>query len=417
MFSFWLIAISFILISLFVIIVILLRTYDNDDLEQVDNSERYQQRLIELELDIENGLLSGTEAKKIKKEFQLTLLDEDKDKIQFEKEQLSSNKYKSSSATITAVFLLVLIPVLAFNLYSHLGQPKLIRQASILSEFNNAKNPEEKLVSIEKMLTQLEQRLINEPDDVDGWLMLTNSYSTLERYPEALRAVDNLYRLRGDDPTVLLRYADILSMTNAGIFTGRPTELISEALRLAPDNANGLWFAGLAANQRGEVEVAIKYWQRLVTKLEDGSKAQQQIKKYILIAQQTTKPNQQEALTDAASAEYKIQIHVSLSENFIDDVNADDTVFIYAQAINGPPIPIAIIRKKVSDLPLQVTLDDSSAMMPNNKLSDHKQVKLTARVSKNGNAIPESGDLIVRLSEVQTDTNEIISLNIDEKLP
>jgi cytochrome c-type biogenesis protein CcmH len=410
MFSFWLIAILFILVSLSVIIVILLRTYDSDELIEVDNAERYQQRLAELELDVENGLLSGNEISKVKKEYQLTLLDEDDS-------QSNKKQASSSSSSLTAVILLFLIPVFAVSLYHQLGQPKLIQQASLLSEFNNAENPEDKLASIEKMLRQLEQRLIVEPDDVDGWLMLTNSYSALERYPEALRAVDNLYRLRSEDPTVLLRYAEILSRTNGDTFIGRPTELINQALQMAPDNGNGLWLAGLAASERGEKELAINYWQRLVPLLEEGSKAQQQIKKYILIAQQTTKPNQQEALTDAASAEYKIQIHVSLSENFIDDVNADDTVFIYAQAINGPPIPIAIIRKKVSDMPLQVTLDDSSAMMPNNKLSDHKQVKLTARVSKNGNAIPESGDLIVRLSEVQTDTNEIISLNIDEKLP
>jgi cytochrome c-type biogenesis protein CcmH len=99
------------------------------------------------------------------------------------------------------------------------------------------------------------------------------------------------------------------------------------------------------------------------------------------------------------------------------DANSDDIIFIYAQAISGPTMPIAAVRKKVSDLPLQVTLDDSMAMMPTNKLSDHKQVKITARISKSGNAIPASGDLIGSFDAVQTDSNQSIDLNINQKVP
>jgi cytochrome c-type biogenesis protein CcmH len=410
MFSFWLIAALFLLLPLFAIVVTLLRTHDEDDIELTTNTELYQQRLSEIESDINNGLLSGTEASKVKKEYQLALLQQEENK------PLQNNTSNTESSTITAILLLILIPVFVISLYSHLGQSELISQTSLLSEFNNAKNGEEKLASIEKMLRQLEQRLINEPDDVDGWLMLTNSYSTLERYPEALRAVNNLYRLRSDDPTVLIRYADIMSLTNGGIFAGRPTELINEALRLDPDNASGLWFAGLAANERGEIKAAIDYWQRLIPKLEEGSEPQQQIKQFIKMAGQHIEGGQIENSTSIAKPEHKLQVNVSLSQDLLNETDSEDTVFVYAQAMNGPAMPIAIVRKKVGDLPLQATLDDSMAMMPTNKLSDHTQVKLTARISKSGNAIPEPGDLIGKIETVQTNSNEIINLNISQKL-
>jgi cytochrome c-type biogenesis protein CcmH len=410
MFSFWLIAALFLLLPLFAIVITLLRTHDEDDIDLTTNTELYQQRLSEIKSDINNGLLSSTEATKVKKEYQLALLQQEENKPH------QNNTSKTESSTITAILLLVLIPVFVISLYSHLGQSELISQTSLLSEFNNANSDEEKLASIEKMLRQLEQRLINEPDDVDGWLMLTNSYSTLERYPEALRAVSNLYRLRSEDPTVLIRYADILSQTNGGIYVGRPTELINEALRLDPESASGLWFAGLAANERGDIKAAIDYWQRLIPKLEEGSEPQQQIKRFIQMASQEIEGGQTETSTSIAKPEHKLQVNVSISPDLINETNSDDTVFVYAQAINGPPMPIAIVRKKVSDLPLQATLDDSMAMMPTNKLSDHPQVRLIARISKSGNAIPEPGDLIGKIETVQTNSNETINLTIDKKL-
>jgi cytochrome c-type biogenesis protein CcmH len=411
MLSFWLISALLLLLPLFVILITLLKTHNEDNTELFGNTDLYQQRLSEIESDIDNGLLSGTEAKKVKKEYQRALL------IQDENKPLSENYPKTEMPSkITAILLLILIPVFVISLYDHLGKPELIIQTDLLSEFNNAQNTEQKLASIEKMLNQLEQRLINEPDDVDGWMMLTNSYATLERYPEALRAVNNLYRLKNNDPTVLIRYADILSMTNGGIYTGRPTELINEALRLDPENKNGLWLAGLAANERGDIENSIIYWQRLVSKLEQGSNQRQQIEKYIQLAKQHIEGGKKKK-SNTDKQEYKIQVNVSLSANLISEVNSEDTVFIYAQAINGSQMPIAIIRKKVSDLPIQATLDDSIAMMPSNKLSDHKQVKLTARISKSGNATAEPGDLIGRLDTIQTDTNKIINLNIDKKIP
>lgn len=388
--------------------ITLLRTHDNEDDIQEDSADLYQQRLAEIELDIENGLLGGTDAKKIKNELQLSLLNQEDNK------QKSNHRTESSTSSITAILLLVLVPVFVISLYVHLGQPELVEKAALLSEFNNANTKEEKLASIEKMLNQLEQKMINQPDDIEGWLMLTNSYTALERYPDALRAVNNLYRLRSEDPTVLLRYADILSMTNGGVFAGRPTDLINEALRLDPENANGLWFAGLAANERGDIDEAISYWQHLVPKLEEGSEQQQQVKKFIQMISQHVESNQTEP---SANQEYKIQVNVSLSDGLVKETNSDDIVFIYAQALSGPPMPIAVVRKKVSDLPLQTVLNDSMAMMPSNKLSDHTQVKLTARISKSGNAIAESGDLIGTVNSVQTNLNEPINIIISQKVP
>jgi cytochrome c-type biogenesis protein CcmH len=68
-------------------------------------------------------------------------------------------------------------------------------------------------------------------------------------------------------------------------------------------------------------------------------------------------------------------------------------VFIFAQAAQGPKMPLAIVRKQVKDLPYPFSLDDSMAMSPAMKISSFPDVVVAARVSKSGNAMPQAGDL------------------------
>ncbi len=334
-------------------------------------------------------------------------------------------KEKSKALKIKLVILLLLLPVFAIGLYQYLTKPELIEQISLLEELNSAESEEEKSATVEKMLLHIEQRLINEPDDIDGWLMLTNSYTALERYPEALRAINNLYRLRSEDPTVLIRYAEILSKTNGGVLLGNPTKFINQALQIDPENANGLWLAGLAANERGDINNAIQFWQRLLPKLEEGSKPQLKIKQYIQLANQHLSepknkvkrmivPIDEEITSDQTIS---LLLKVSLSNDLINETHGDDTVFIFAKTIKRPIMLLAAASKKVKNLPLQVILDDSMAIISSNKLSDHKHVQLIARISKDGTAKAKSGDLYGTLDIVQTDTDKPINLIIDKKAP
>ena len=92
-------------------------------------------------------------------------------------------------------------------------------------------------------------------------------------------------------------------------------------------------------------------------------------------------------------------------------------MFIFARAMQGPRMPLAIARKQVSELPINVTLDDSQAMMPAMKLSNFDQVVVGARISKSGNAMPQSGDLQGSRSPVRTAESRTIEIIIDSRVP
>ena len=95
----------------------------------------------------------------------------------------------------------------------------------------------------------------------------------------------------------------------------------------------------------------------------------------------------------AASGGAKVSGKVSVAPALAGKAAPTDVVFIFARAASGPPMPLAVLRKQVKDLPVEFALDDSMAMAPNLKLSGFAEVVVGARISRSGSATPQSGDL------------------------
>jgi cytochrome c-type biogenesis protein CcmH len=119
----------------------------------------------------------------------------------------------------------------------------------------------------------------------------------------------------------------------------------------------------------------------------------------------------------AETAGRGLQVRVTIASNLADKISPEDTLFVYARAPQGPRMPLAIVRKQAKDLPTTVTLDDSSSMMPGMPLSSLPMVVLGARVSKSGNAMPQSGDLQGFGPAVQANSNRPVEITIDKVIP
>jgi cytochrome c-type biogenesis protein CcmH len=249
------------------------------------------------------------------------------------------------------------------------------------------------------MVTGLAERLKQQPDDAVGWTMLGRSYKYLEQYAKAADAFGHAYKLIGDQPEIMLLYADMLAFANDEQMAGKPEQLVFKALALEPDNMTGLWLGGMAKAQTGEFVAAMALWKKLEALLPPGSESQQEIQG--LLAKLATQIPEGTVMPEAKPASAaSIEIQVSLTPELQKLANPDDTVFVYAQALSGAKMPLAIVRKQVSELPLMVSLTDAMAMMPAMKLSNFEQVKLLARISKSGDAMQHPGDLIGMIEQV-----------------
>lgn len=361
-----------------------------------------RQRLAELKEQLQAGALSQSLYDEQLVELELALSDDLDIQAQV--------KTSPSSGRWMVTVLVLAIPLAAGSLYWALGNyPSLsqIDQPTPPTDGGSAARSQEQSQQLEqmtKMVEGLAERLQKQPDDALGWTMLGRSYKYLQQNDKAVEAFEHAYKLIGDQPEIMLLYADALAFVNDQQLTGKPAELVFKALAMEPDNVTGLWFGGMAKAQTGEFVAAMDLWKKLEALLPPGSEAQQEIQD--LMAKLATqipedamqvepKPAQVAKIDRTGSlAVANIDVQVSLAPELQKSVSPDDTVFIYAQALSGPKMPLAIVRKQVSELPLTVNLTDAMAMTPTMKLSNFTQVKLLARVSKSGDAKQQPGDLI-----------------------
>jgi cytochrome c-type biogenesis protein CcmH len=216
--------------------------------------------------------------------------------------------------------------------------------------------------------------------------------------------------------------------------TGQPTILLTAALELDPNYQQALWLAGFAAAQKQDYLAAIDYWQRFLKQLPANEvEARQALEKQIADARQLAQTQDEEASPSttttptatissssnpaAATTATQLKVEVRLDPTLQAKVKPTDTVFIYARANQGPPMPLAIVKKSASELPTQVTLDDSMAMVPAMKLSNFQEITVLARISSSGLATPQPGDLQGQVSQVNLAKPDKIEIVINEIVP
>jgi len=326
---------------------------------------------------------------------------------------LAGAEASKSSGRWMAFVLVLAIPLVAGALYWTLGNYQSLSQVDQPAAANQAA-PE--LEQMKNMVAGLAERLKEQPNDAMGWTMLGRSYKYLQQYPKAVEAFEHAYRLIGDQPEIMLLYADALAFASNEQMAGKPAELVFKALAMEPDNVTGLWLGGMAKAQTGDFAAAMALWEKLEAQLPQGSEAQQEIQ--VLLAKLATQMPEGAATQEEAkpATAVSIDVQVSLASELQKSAGPNDTVFIYAQALSGPKMPLAIVRKQVSELPLTVNLTDAMAMMPSMKLSNFEQVKLLARISKSGDAMQQPGDLIGVIEQVALTDKEAHKIVINSQI-
>jgi cytochrome c-type biogenesis protein CcmH len=258
-----------------------------------------------------------------------------------------------------------------------------------------AADPDEQATrqQIEGMVGKLAERLKDKPDDATGWLMLGRSYSVLGRNDDALVAYEKAATLRPNDATSLADYADALAVKNGGKATSQSDALVTRALAAEPTHLKSLALAGTSAFERADYATAVRHWEKMAQSLPADSPDMPRLQASLDEARRRGGLAAAPAKPAAAAAGASITGSVALAPALAAQASPTDTVFIYARAVQGPRMPLAVIRAQVKDLPMTYKLDDSMAMSPAAKLSGAAQVVVSARISKSGNAIPQAGDL------------------------
>lgn len=423
---FWVVAVFLIIAALLFVLPPLLQrgAARKEAARDALNVEIAKDKLAELDRDVGIGVISQDQYERAKQEIERSLLED----VSVPNAAPASTHTPSNS--ISAVVVGLALPIASILLYQQLGgglaafKPELAQQ-QVDTEGHKG--------TIEAMVGQLQARLEQNPEDGEGWMMLGRSYYFLKRYSDAVNAYGKAAQLGGDqDPGLLADYADSVAMANGRSMKGQPFELVKKALGIEPFHEKSLWLAGTAAYQAEDYPAALEYWERLMQVFPPGSQNYEQMKQNIGEIQQlmtsrglkvppsavtTAQSGAAPSKPAAAGGAAKITGSVKLVSTLAANAAPTDTVFVFARAAQGPRMPLAIVRKQVKDLPFAFTLDDSMAMNPAMKLSNFQQVVVGARISKSGNAMPQSGDLQGQSGVVTLGSNQAVDLVINSVTP
>ncbi len=410
MIPFILAAVAMVAIAVAGVLIPLLRRGTTGIARSASNVAILRDQLRELDADLAAGTMPRERYEQAKRELEARALEETRD-------EGTASGPPSQSAAWTAALVAGAIPIAALLLYVVLGNHDAFAPVAARGAKDGAEHqvtPQE----IEAMAAKLAARLQNEPDNVDGWVMLARTYYALNRHAEAALAFDRAITLVPDNADLLADYADALGAAEGGL-KGKSLELIDRALKADSTHWKALALAGTAAFNRKDYKSAVAYWEKMKATVPPGSPIAGSIDASIAEARELgglpagavaaspsgTTPKAPVVATAkapagptpapqaAGSPGATIGGTVSLAPALAAKAAPTDTVFIFARAAEGPRMPLAILRKQVKDLPLSFTLDDSMAMAPNMALSNYPSLIVGARVSKSGSASPQSGDL------------------------
>jgi len=297
----------------------------------------------------------------------------------------------------------VLVPAVALGLYLHFGAADKVE---LTQEFAAAPK------SMEEMTTRLERAVQAQPDSAEGLYFLGRAYMAEQRPADAAKAYERAVALAGRQPELLGQWAQAQYFAANKQWSPQVQALTDEALKADPNEVTSLGLRGIAAFEGERYQEAIDYWKRLLAQLPEGDASRAALQGGIdRAAERLGSTGAKPSVAVAA----RLKVRVELAAALKDKVKPDDTVFIFARASNGPPMPLAAKRVTVAQLPLEVELSDSDAMMPQMKLSDFAEVQLVARVSRAGQ--PTHGEWIGQGAPLANTTQALQHLTIDSPDP
>ena len=413
------------------------RTEDLD--RNAQNIGIARDRLSELKADFDSGAITRDEFDEGKAEL-ATALALDLDAGAGSTGRAEAGGYRHER--IGAIVALLLLPLLSFGLYTQLGAPQgvsvkgpgvagAVARAPVAATVEGADRP---LPPISEMVSGLARKLEADPNNPDGWFMLGRSYAVMDNWQAAEKAYRQALALIPDQPDFIVNLAEAIGMTRDRDLSGEPARLLYRALTIDPNHERALWFLGLAERQVGNVANAVHLWRRLAATMADDDAARDRLTQLIADAERSLAPAAMGSIASMGAeaavvapeggqaAEQAvggntgagITVTVSLSPAMAARATPDQAVFIFARAVNGPPMPLAVVRTTVGALPTTVALTDAQAMMPAMKLSLFPEVTVGARVSQSGTAMPSSGDLFTEATPVVVADTPSVALVIDQ---
>jgi len=317
----------------------------------------------------------------------------------FQDTQELDDQASFGSTKKTIVFVCLAIVLLSSGIYFYQGDALKIAE-------ENTKQPVSQ-ADVEKMVSEFAAKMEKDPTNLQGWAMLARSYRVMGRIPDAIKAYERAGSYINNQPELLADYADLLAANANGNFSGKPHQLIAQALKLDPNNFLALWLAGSDAFSTNQFALAVQTWEKLAKQLPPQSEEARAVMNSI--AEARAKGGLPAPVALAGKC---ISGVITIATDLASRVKPDQLVMVIARK-PGERMPVAVLRTPVSAFPMRFALDDSLAMNPAALISQQSEVTIEVRISKAGMAKVEAGDLISNVQTVKVGSSNL-RINVDQ---
>lgn len=291
----------------------------------------------------------------------------------------------------------------------------LVKQTTPLSSGNKNSTNDSSITTapdLDTAIKDLEKKLQENPNNLEGLLLYSRTMIQLRRIPEAYETLQKAYRIAPENALVLTDLAEVEAYQSGnGNFLGKPEELLKRALTIDPNQQKALWLQGMNHFEKKQYNQAIELWSHLLTLVENDkvknlvSKQLQQAK-----AQLNASAKQNPSINNPI-----YQVSVTIDDKLKTYIkNKKPVLFVFAQAVDGPPMPIAAKRiEPPLTFPITVTLSNSDSLMEQRKLDSITTVMLSAKLSFSGSATPADDDIITDKKESHMTAEDITILHLN----
>ena len=311
-----------------------------------------------------------------------------------------------------ALAALVIVPATTGGLYLGVGTPAALDPQQVVPAATDATGAAE--LSIDQALTALRSRLHQQPDDLEGWLLLGRTLRFQQDFPGARDAFMRAFALAPESADVMVEAAEAMVMASERpLIEGEPLAMIQRALAIDPDQQRGLLLLGAHHIQAGRAEAGLVHWQRLLELAPPESlpSLRQRIDEVRAEAGLPALPPTAAETTEARSLTIELDISPALAETTA-DLPSSAQVFVLARRIDGAGPPLAAKRLPLGPFPRTIVLGDGDNPMATGSLFEQPRIRLIARISRRGGANAEPGDLEGSL-EIPAEAGTRIALTID----
>lgn len=379
--------------------------------DSLTNTQIVRQRLQELEREAREGLITQEDLAQASNELKLALVEE------ASVEQASGSK--ATLAIIAGALIALVAGVVVYANVNQIGQVKRATQAidnlpGLSAKLSSQGSEEFTAADIQDLALAIRTRLAKTPDDAKGWMYLGRLQMSLGQDQQALEALQRALEIEPDNLTARMTYAQVLMVSGDANKLRTAQRELASLIRGIPDNDNLALMMAVTSAQLGDLPNTERYYKQVADKLPPNNDMVMRLKARIA----ELKGQVAQAPTGSNAATTGFALTVAIDDSLKGKLPQDGFLIVFAQdALSDNRMPAAVIKMPLQSFPLSLSLSTDNAMLPNYTLAQLKSVNLVARISRDGNVAPATGELEGRVKmTVQPGMAPAVEINIDKEL-